>query len=318
MGPVVILVLSDLWLPFPGGAERLMFNLARHLQGSGESVVALTGYEAAQRFDGPPVVHRIVQADDDMRRFLSGVSSGGWEHPVKLILTHHYWAFEYEEAICAAGVPVVQVVLNHRRMKCASLAVYISNFVRNQCGDSRPEDLTIRPPALPDVVSAEHGDAIGFIKPLPHKGVELVYDIARRMPDRHFLVLRGEWQDIEIIEQLPNVEYMEPVDDIRVFYRRCRLILMPSMSEDAGTVAQEAALNGLPCISSDVGGLSETNLGGVVLPTRDPPVWMQAVYDLDEPLAYNAVVANQYAAMPLVEQRIALDVFADRVHELAL
>lgn len=315
----MILVLSDLWLPFPGGAERLMFNLARHLQRRGEIVVTMTGYHEAQRFDGPPVVQRSIDAEADMKRFLSTLGSASWSGAgVKLILTHHYWAFEYEDAICAAGVPVVQVVLNGRRLRCASLAVYISEYVRSQPDKTpQPGDLTITPPAFSDVVSAEHGDAIGFIKPLPHKGVELVYEIARRMPDRRFVILRGEWQHIEIIERLPNVEFLEPVDDIRDFYRECRLILMPSISEDAGTVAQEAALNGLPCISSDVGGLPETNRGGILLDTRDPRGWVEMIRRLAHREAYNEIVARQHAAMNLVDQQAALDTFADRVHDLA-
>lgn len=317
MGADVILVLSDLWLPFPGGAERLMFNLARDLMRRGEVIHVTTGYHAAQQFDGP--WFNVIEVPEN------DVGAGTLQEAIDriqpdVILTHHYWALTFENVIagCARrhSAPIVQVVLNGRRMESASLAVYISDFVRTTLGGARDGDLTITPPAFPDVVAAEHGDAIGFIKPLPHKGVELVYEIARRMPDRQFVILRGEWQDIEIIEPLPNVEFMEPVVDIRDFYRRCRLVLMPSVSEDAGTVAQECALNGIPCISSDVGGLPETNSGGIKIGSRDPDVWVRWITKLDD-LYYAAEIDRRQRQYSPTAQTDLLDTFAHRVHELA-
>lgn len=317
MGADVILVLSDLWLPFPGGAERLMFNLARDLMRRGEVIHVTTGYHAAQRFDGP--WFNVIEVPEN------DVGAGTLQEAIDriqpdVILTHHYWALTFENVIagCARrhSAPIVQVVLNGRRMESATLAVYISDFVRTTLGGAREGDLTITPPAFPDVVAAEHGDAIGFIKPLPHKGVELVYEIARAMPGRQFVILRGEWQDIEIIEPLANVEFMEPVVDIRDFYERCYIVLMPSLSEDAGTVAQECALNGIPCISSDRGGLAETNAGGLRLPPTDLRQWVNEIDALDDKGRYQFVIDSQRDHTPTTQTNL-LDAFADRVHELA-
>jgi glycogen synthase len=47
-----ILFLSDLWIPFPGGAERYVFNLARELVRRGHDVTVLTSYYRAQASDG--------------------------------------------------------------------------------------------------------------------------------------------------------------------------------------------------------------------------------------------------------------------------
>lgn len=316
----MILVLSDLYVPFPGGAERLIFNLARDLMRRGEEVYVLTGYHPAKQFDGPPFDVIEVPEND--------IGGGVLQAAIDLIepdaiLTHHYWALTFENVIagCARrhSAPIVQVVLNGRRLQSAAMAVFISNDVRNREGmNPQAQDMVIHPPALDDVRAESHGDAIGFIKPLPHKGVDLFYDIARAMPDRKFICLRGEWQDIETIIELPNVEFMEPVDDIRHFYKRVRLVLVPSLSEDAGTVAQECAVNGIPCISSDVGGLRETNVGGRRLDTRDPTEWVKTIDSFDDPYWIERVVPRMQGLVdgqpgnPMAQTEL-LDEFATRV-----
>lgn len=312
----MILVLSDLWVPFPGGAERLMFNLARDLMRRGEDVHVLTGYEAAREFDGPQFTCLPIGVFDTQAEGWAMVAGFVAAAKPELIVTHHLYAHQFGRQLIELGIPLVHVVLNGQRLPGAALAVYISEWVRERA-EAQPRDLLITPPAFDDVVAAEHGDAIGFVKPIKHKGVELVYDIAALLPHRQFLVLRGEWQDLEDIRALPNVEFMEPVDDIRDFYARCELVLMPSLSEDAGTVAQEAAMNDIPCISSDVDGLAETNGGGLQLTPVDPHEWAAAIERLlGNVAAYEAVVASQRRHLTSLGHGARLDLFAERIAEL--
>lgn len=310
-----ILVLSDLWVPFPGGAERLMFNVARDLERRGADVDVVTGYHPAKRFDGPTFeVWEVPENEVGARALTQAIA----DYAPDVILTHHYWALTFETAITAPGIPIVQLVLNGRRMGAASIAVFISEAVRARKGMGQlRSDLTIHPPAYADDVAADrHGDAIGFIKPLHHKGVDLFYEIAAAMPDRRFVVLRGEWQDIETIRPFPHVEFMEPVDDIRDFYEKVRLVLVPSLSEDAGTVGQECAVNRIPCVSSAVGGLPETNRGGFLVSAARPDAWVEAIEGLDDPAEYEYIVDRQARQTP-TEQREKFDELADRIQHLA-
>lgn len=313
---VRVLVLSDLWPPFPGGAERLIFNLARDLYRRGVDVEVLTGYGPAQRFDGPPLTVVDFGVEENQPAGARDLLAYLDVHRPDVILTHHYYAHQFRNELAGCGIPLVQVVLNGRRHDGVSLAVYISEHVKATCGDAHPQDLVFTPPAFDDVVAAEHGDAIGFIKPYPHKGVELVYKIARRLRDRRFVILRGEWQDLERIQELDNIEFLEPVVDIRDFWSRVRIVLMPSLSEDAGTVAQEATMNGVPCISSDVDGIRETNGGGIRLPTDNISRWINAIRLLDSPNQYRRVVERQRAYLDSLDHRGALDEFAARVAAL--
>jgi glycosyltransferase involved in cell wall biosynthesis len=313
---VKVLALSDLWLPFPGGAERLMFNLSRELLRAGHDVRVLTGYEYPQEFDGPPVASRPIGVFDDRDSGAAIVCNVLDKFKPDVVITHHLYAFQFEPEIVRSGVPFVQLVLNTRRLDSAAMAVYISRFVAHSTDDMRRGDMIITPPAYDDVIAETHGDAIGFIKPIEHKGVELVYDIARRMPDRQFVILRGEWQTLELIEQLPNITFLEPVDDIRDFYRLCRIVLMPSISEDAGTVAQECALNRIPCVSSNVGGLHETNAGGIRIAQREPDRWVRAIMSLDRPQRYEHIVQLQTAHLTNTHQEARMSEFVARIERL--
>ncbi len=310
----MILCLSDLWVPFPGGAERLMFGLARDLRRRGQRVGVVTGYEAARRFDGPPVAVEDFTTDRDEGGHLL-LDLIDLLRP-RAILTHHHYAYRFEPELVASGIPLVQIVLNGRRIPSAALAVYISSWTERTCGDARPGDMVIHPPAFDDVIAGTHGDAIGFVKPIPHKGVDLLYRIAEALPRRRFVVLRGEWQGLEDIRRRPNVTFMEPVVDIRDFYARVNLLLVPSRSEDAGTVAQEATRNGLPCISSDVGGLAETNGGGIRLAPDDLPAWLRAITALDDERTRAELVARQAAHLDALDVPGALDRFAAAVEAI--
>lgn len=312
----MILVLSDLWLPFPGGAERLMFNIARDLMRRAHDTRVLTGYGRACRFDGPPVEVQPIQVFDRQPEGAAMVTEAISLYQPSVIVTHHLYAFQFERELVDSGVPLVQIVLNGHRIPEAAVAVYISQWVRDNVGGDKASDIVLTPPAYADVIASTHGECIGFIKPIPHKGVDLVYRIAERMPRRRFLVLRGEWQTLETIRRLPNVTYMEPVDDIRDFYSQCRMVLVPSRSEDAGTVAQEATMNNLPCLSTAVGGLAETNAGGVLLEPDATLEWVKAITDLDDPERYAQVVASQRAALSGANHRHTMDVLARRVADL--
>lgn len=313
---VRVLVVSDLWLPFPGGAERLMFNIARHLMRSALDVHVLTGYEAAEQSDGPPVTALPIGVRGDHASGAKMIADAIGSCRPDVLLVHHFYAREFEAELVGTGIPIVQVVENGYRIPSAALAVFISEYVRSQAL-AQPHDLTITPPAFDDVVSPTHGDAIGFIKPLPHKGAEMFYAIAARMA-RRFVVLRGEWRDLEDIRPLPNVEFIDPVRDIRDFYARCRVVLVPSVSEDAGTVAQECALNGIPCISSAVGGLIETNAGGILMPPYQGRLsWQAAIRRLDNPDNYRAVVKRQREHLASVDHAGQLDRLAEAMKVLA-
>jgi glycosyltransferase involved in cell wall biosynthesis len=112
---------------------------------------------------------------------------------------------------------------------------------------------------------------ITFINPMPEKGVEVAVEIARAMPNRHFLFVKGKWggrsYDSLDLSGLDNVEVWDYQEDMRSVYAVTDILLMPSQwLESFGRVILEAQASGIPVVASDVGGIPFVlGDGGVVV-----------------------------------------------------
>lgn len=144
------------------------------------------------------------------------------------------------------------------------------------------------------------GDAVLVVNPHPMKGGQQVVNMARALPQRTFLVVGGwahtsdddEVQQVEkALAQLPNVQRVAHLDDMRAVFRRSRCLLMPCEIEEAyGRVAAEALIAGVPVLASDRGALPETvGSGGVILPLDVPlATWTAALEKLFTDDAHHA------------------------------
>ena len=117
------------------------------------------------------------------------------------------------------------------------------------------------------------------VNPHPMKGIETTLDLARARPDLPFHVQESWTLSDDVVggyrrqaQGLSNVEWAEPVSDMKSVWSRTRVLLVPSRwIETWGRVVTEAQLNGIPVISSDSGGLPESvGDGGVVIPRSAP------------------------------------------------
>ena len=131
---------------------------------------------------------------------------------------------------------------------------------------------------------------VTFINPHPVKGRDLALEVARLCADIPFAFVEG-WKlgDVDRrdlmqrLEALPNVTFLPPRDDMRSIYGKCKILLAPSVWEEAyGRVATEAQINGIPVVASSRGGLPEAvGAGGILLdPDRPAVEWAAAVRSL--------------------------------------
>jgi glycosyltransferase involved in cell wall biosynthesis len=127
---------------------------------------------------------------------------------------------------------------------------------------------------FPDYGSAPRGEGfVTMINPCAIKGIAIFLALARSSPEIPFAAV-PTWgttpEDKAALAALPNVTLLEPQEDIDRIFARTRVLLMPSLWQEAfGVTAVEAMLRGLPVLASDVGGLPEAKLGtGLVLPVR--------------------------------------------------
>lgn len=154
-----------------------------------------------------------------------------------------------------------------------------------------------------------HGDPDGFItmiNPYRVKGVDTFLAVAREMPDKRFLLVESwllEPAGLAALRQrladLPNVTFMHRVADVSEVYARTRLLLVPSIWEEAfGRVVIEAQSCGIPVVASHRGGLPESvGDGGLcVADYASAPAWIAAIRPiLDDLGRYRELASRAFA-----------------------
>lgn len=151
------------------------------------------------------------------------------------------------------------------------LVVFNTEWVREETGWAG-ESIVIHPPIFKENYLVERkGSYLTQINLSRKKGGELFWEIARALPGRQFLAVKGRERDQVIPGQLPdNVELVEYTSDICSIYERTGVLLMPSQgygeqhrwtdefsAESYGRVAVEAAVSGIPVIAYPAPGIKE-------------------------------------------------------------
>ena len=152
----------------------------------------------------------------------------------------------------------------------------------------------VPPLVQPEAYRAERtGDRVLFVNPVPVKGVELMFALAARCPELPFLVqeswqIQGPFREHcrRRARQLGNISWCEPTEDMRAVYAQTRMLLMPSVWEEAfGRTVVEAQMNGLPVLASQRGALPQlVGDSGITLDPHAPiETWDEALRQLYAP-----------------------------------
>ncbi len=161
-----------------------------------------------------------------------------------------------------------------------------SAFLARRYGERWPGvAVHVAPTVLsPDAMLAERHEPawIAFLNPEPAKGAALVARLAQRLgqerPDIPLLVVEGRAGAADFLALAraqgaalashANLLHAPLAADVRPLWAGCRVLLMPSIVEEAaGRAALEAMANGAVAIVSDRGALPETvGDAGIVLP----------------------------------------------------
>ncbi len=147
---------------------------------------------------------------------------------------------------------------------------------------------------------------VTFINPVRIKGRDLALEVARLCVDIPFTFVEG-WKLgdgdrralMRELDALPNATFVPPQADMRPIYGKCKILLAPSMWEEAyGRVATEAQINGIPVVASARGGLPEAvGAGGILLdPDQSAAEWGAAIRRLwEDPPHYEELSAAALA-----------------------
>lgn len=183
-------------------------------------------------------------------------------------------------AICHNSRMGVQLGLYNTR---PNLVVVNSDAMSKEL--PHPRKVVVHPPVeVPDRFTA--GDAVGIINMEASSKIGPFWEVARAMPDRHFVGVKGGYgkqaippgrprKNVTVLEQLPH----DRMDEV---WSRIGILMVPSATESWSMVASEALAHGIPVIAHPLPGLVE-NLGRVGLwAHRDrPDEWVDRIRSLD-------------------------------------
>lgn len=187
--------------------------------------------------------------------------------------------------------------------------VYNSQWIADKLAYTHPS-MVFEPPCdwrQYDVQGDPYGrDYITLINLDENKGGKIFRRLAKAMPDRKFLAVKGSYSEpaqIGQVTDLPaNCTILPNSPNILDVYRQTRILIMPSRYESWGRTATEAMCNGIPVICTPTPGLKE-NCGdaAIYIPERGP---------IDRDKNTGAVLSDDgemYDIQPLIKAIKSLD-----------
>lgn len=146
-----------------------------------------------------------------------------------------------------------------RAWHSASVRLYNTEAARKEWKD--PRGWVLHPPSgTPTEMIDGPQDALTLTSSLLNKGVEAVLALARRWPDRRFIIVKspahhthGAGDFTRVTDSLDNVEVWDRVhpNEMGRLWAETKVLLVPSRYETYGLSALEAAWHGIPSVHVD-------------------------------------------------------------------
>lgn len=180
--------------------------------------------------------------------------------------------------------------------------------------------LIVRPPVVAEDYATRTGKKVTLINCNEAKGGHVLRKLAERMPDVHFMAVRGAYGE-QVLPDLPNVEIVEHLDgqDMRErVYGQTRVLLMPSSYESWGRAGVEALASGIPVVAHPTPGLCES-LGeaGVFVDRNDIGGYEAVLRKLLVPAEYRLASKRAKARSAELNPTAELASWCDAVEALA-
>lgn len=220
-------------------------------------------------------------------------------HPDVVIVQAGY-PFELVNAFSKRNIPVVLYARDiefHRNSESLQINKYVCFIANSKFTAGKLFDLLkVNPLVLPPLVDPSKYKVISSRTTALHiglsqvKGVDISLALAMKRPDINFQIVeswpisKNEFLGFKKrTENLENVEILRRSLDMKKFYSSAKVLLAPSICEEAwGRVVTEAQFSGIPVLSSNRGGLPESvGEGGIIIPyDADIEQWENALSTL--------------------------------------
>lgn len=231
-----------------------------------------------------------------------------------------------------------------RAARVVGVSGYVADYVRRFGGMPAvhvPISL-LDPGPWPDLGRFDN-QFVTLVNPCAVKGVAIFTALAGALPGVRFAAVPtwGTSQaDLEELRRRPNIELLEPVDDIDRLLERTRVLLVPSLwAEARSRIVVEAMLRGVPVVASNIGGIPEAKMGVPYLlpvapiqryrpeldehmvpvaevPPQDIHPWKEALQRLtSDPSHYREVSVQSRAAALRYAEELSARPFEDLLRE---
>jgi len=290
-----------------GGAERYVYELARHMATQVPTTLVTFGDADRQSTDGALSI-RVVRTTWEVR--------GQRANPMALAAIReacrHDVVHCHQQHILATSLTAIAARLRHRRVYCSDLGgggwdlsayvstdrlfhghLHISKYSRHVFGhDALPSARVIYggvdTARFAPGQEARDVDCLFVGRLLPHKGVDALIEavppdattyIVGPAPDARYL------SDLQALARDTRVRFVHDADDAALarFYRRARIVVLPSLYRDRygaktrvpellGQTLLEGMASGAATVCTDVASLPEIVVDGVtgrVVPPND-------------------------------------------------
>lgn len=249
------------------GGEIAFHRILEPLVRAGHEVTVLTKTDDPYVFEGvrvePINIPDVLDVNADTHRIAAQIGSADL-----VIGLHELSQAAVRAAALIGATSAVNVHAPPRFGRVLRQAVLEADHVvynTLQCAKDwgEPGALVVHPPSspIPTEQGLPQGDAYVMLSNLWNKGGEVVLELARRMPDRKFIMVRSPAEDTHGVPdfdtralELPNVAVhprVNPEDVAEHYFSQARILLVPSKYETYGMSAIEAAGYGIPSIHVD-------------------------------------------------------------------
>lgn len=241
-------------------------SLHRTLVSAQQPTVVLTNTDVSYEVDGIRVEQIRTPDVLDVSADPAPIAEQLRELRASAVVAQNELSYPAVRAARLIGIPsIVSVHTPPRYGRNIRRAVQTADHVIYNTDTSRREwrrnGLVLHPPSspIPKRPGKPNGDAYTLLSSLLNKGVTVVLELAERMPDQRFIIVRSPAEPTHGIPDfddrcaaLPNVEVGERVAPHEVadrYLSQTRILLCPSRMETYGLAALEAAGRGIPSVS---------------------------------------------------------------------
>jgi glycosyltransferase involved in cell wall biosynthesis len=165
-----------------------------------------------------------------------------------------------------------------------------SKWIQEYYSQIKVPSIVVYPPVRWQEYATETtGEYITLINVNENKGGKTLVEIAKAMPDEHFMGVKGAYNKQYVDVEQKNIKYVPQTPDIIKIYSQTGILLMPSKEESWGRTAIEAMSSGIPVIAHPTPGLLEScSSAGIFCDRNDTQAWVREIRKLRQDKNYYA------------------------------